>query len=72
MTAKAKKAPKKSDVAIAMAASGIELALYITVPIGAGYLIGRYFGDVGAVAGLFIGALSGLALAVRRAVKMTL
>jgi hypothetical protein len=55
-----------------MAVSGIELALYILAPIGLGYFIGRSFGNVGAVAGLFIGAVLGLVLAVMRALKMTL
>lgn len=67
-----KKATTKSDVAVAMAGSGLELALYIIFPIGAGYFIGRTFGNAGAVAGLFIGAVAGLVLAVRKAEKMTL
>jgi len=72
MSEKGKQTPQKTEIAVAMAVSGIELSLYIIMPIFAGYLIGREFGTLGVVAGLFLGALLGLVLAVRRAIKMTL
>jgi membrane associated rhomboid family serine protease len=72
MTARKKDDQKKTGVAMAMAVSGIELALYIIVPIGVGYLVGKGFGNIGAVAGLFTGAVLGLVLAVMRAIRMTL
>lgn len=62
----------KADVAIAGAISGIELAVYIITPIVLGYLVGKGFGNIGTLIGLMSGALIGLILAVRRAMKMAL
>ena len=72
MNGKGRKPVEKREVAIAMAVSGMELALYMIIPIFAGYFVGREFGTIGTVAGLFLGAIIGLALAVRRAIRMSL
>ena len=72
MNPKKKSLQRKPGVATAMAVSGMELALYIIVPIGIGYLVGKGFGDIGSVAGLITGAVLGLVLAVMRAIRMTI
>lgn len=51
--------------------SGLELAVYITAPIVLGYYIGLGLGGLGMVACMLAGAVLGLVLAVRRALKMT-
>jgi hypothetical protein len=54
------------------AVSGIEVAFYIIIPIIIGYYLGRPYGSVATVLGLFVGSILGLVLAVRMALKMTL
>lgn len=67
-----RKAVRREDIAYKGLISGIEIALYILVPITLGYFAGRPFGNIGIMIGLFLGAILGLVLAVRMALRMTL
>ncbi len=67
-----KKPVRREEVVYKGLISGIEIALYILIPIAAGYFLGKSFGNVGIMLGLFLGAILGLVLAVRMALKMTL
>jgi F0F1-type ATP synthase assembly protein I len=61
----------KKEVVIRFAASGMEIAAYIIAPILIGFAIGRQYGPIGSLIGLFTGAVLGLYIAVKRAIKMT-
>jgi hypothetical protein len=67
-----RKSVRREEIAYKGLISGIEIALYILVPITLGYFVGKPFGNVGIMLGFFIGAILGLVLAVRMALRMTL
>jgi hypothetical protein len=62
----------KKEVVLKFAVSGMEIAAYIIAPILIGFAIGRNFGPVGSLIGLFTGAVLGLYIAVKRAIKMAI
>ena len=49
---------------------GTEFALYILIPIAIGYFIGKQISGIATVTGMFLGAILGLAMAIRRAVNI--
>ncbi len=60
----------KKEILLKGAVLGTEFALYIIGSIAIGYLIGRQISSTATVIGMFIGAILGLLMAIRRAIKI--
>lgn len=60
----------KKELILNGAIIGAEFALYVIVSIAIGYFIGKQISGTATVIGMFIGAILGLAMVIRRAIKI--
>lgn len=60
----------KKEILLRGALLGTEFALYIIGSIAIGYLIGKQISSIAMAIGMCVGAILGLAMAVRRAMKI--
>lgn len=60
----------KKEILLRGAVLGMEFALYIIGSIAIGYFIGKQISSIATVIGMFIGAILGLLMAVRRAMRI--
>ncbi len=60
----------KTELLLKGAIIGAEFALYVIVSIAIGYFIGKQISSTATVIGMFIGAILGLAMVIRRAIKI--